>query len=117
MQDTKPECKSTVAVTIALRDGMVQCTPDCVYARHGQAIEWKCEEDFPFAIHLGYDSPFEREYYQATRQQPIRLNIANDTHRGRYKYVVAVSATAKRFGLRTHRSLSAFEARKFILRY
>ncbi len=90
MQNTKTECKSTVAVTIALRDGMVQCTPDCVYARHGQAIEWKCEGDLAFAIHLGYDSPFERVHHQAPRQQPIRLDITNAIHRGRYKYVVAV---------------------------
>lgn len=90
MQDTKAECKSTVPVTIALKDGIVQCAPDCVYAQRGQTIEWKCQGDFPFAIHLGYDSPFERVHHQASREEPIRLNIASDTRRGRYKYVVAV---------------------------
>jgi plastocyanin len=90
MQDTKVECKSTVEVAIALEGGMVQCTPDCVYAHRGQTIEWKCQEDFPIAIHLGYDSPFDRVHHQATRKQSIRLKITNDTRRGRYKYVVAV---------------------------
>ncbi|MEI6613882.1 MAG: hypothetical protein WCL37_03215 [Chrysiogenales bacterium] len=90
MQDTKAECKSTVTVTIALKDGIVHCTPDCVYMRRGQNIEWKCEGDFPFAVHLGYDSPFEREQYHAPRQQRIRLDLANDARYGRYKYVVAI---------------------------
>jgi hypothetical protein len=84
MQDTN------VTVTVALKDGIVQCTPDCVYARRGQTIEWKCQENFPFAIHLGYDSPFERVHHQAPQKQPIRLNIPSDIPRGRYKYVIAV---------------------------
>jgi hypothetical protein len=90
MQEPKNGCKSTVVVTIALKDGVVQCTPDCIYAYRGQAIEWKCEKDFPFAVHLGYDSPFNRVHHQALRQQPIRLDIGKDTPRGKYKYVVAV---------------------------
>jgi plastocyanin len=90
MENQKNECKSTVTVNIALKDGIVQCTPDCIYVRRGQTIEWQCEKDFPFAIHLGYDSPFERAHHQAPRQELIRLNIPKETPRGRYKYVVAL---------------------------
>lgn len=90
MQDQKTECKSTVTVTVALKDGIVQCTPDCAYVRRGQNIEWKCERDFAFAIHLGYDSPFERAQYQVPRQERIRLNIPKEIPHGRYKYVVAL---------------------------
>jgi hypothetical protein len=90
MQDPKNGCKSTVEVTVALKDDIVQCTPDCAYVCRGQTIEWKCERDFPFAIHLGYDSPFERVHHHAPKQQRIRLDIAKNTPRGRYKYVVAV---------------------------
>ena len=88
----KPDAQ-TVWVTIALNtaEGIIQCTPDCIIVHHGQAIEWKCEGDLAFAIHLGYDTPFDKVHHQAPQGQHIRLDIPTGKGRGRYKYVVAVT--------------------------
>jgi hypothetical protein len=84
------EAGSDVQVTIVLEDAIVKCTPACAYLRRGQTIEWICQGNFPFAIHMGYDTPFEKEHYQAPPRQSIRLSIAPSHRYGRYKYTVAV---------------------------
>ncbi|MBU4404275.1 MAG: hypothetical protein L6428_03320 [Candidatus Aminicenantes bacterium] len=90
MRETKTAAKRIVPVTITLKDGLVQCNPNCAYVRRGQTIEWNSTKNFPFTIHLGYNSPFTREQLQAPKQKPILFNIPKNTPHGRYKYVIAL---------------------------
>lgn len=84
MQDTK-------SVTVTIEDGIVQCNPASAYVHKGQTLTWICKEGFPFAIHLGYDSPFDEVHLQAHGKDGINLFTNNGTPCGRYKYVVAIS--------------------------
>lgn len=90
MERRKSKAEKIVPVKITLSKGLVQCAPCRTYVRRGESIEWDCAKNFPFAIHLGYDSPFAKVHHQALRQQRIRLNIAKNTPCGSYKYIIAV---------------------------
>ncbi len=90
MRKTKVVAKKPVPVKISLKNGLVQCEPFCPHVHRGQAIEWTYFKKFPFAIHLGYDSPFEIVHYQMSGQNHIRLVIAKDIPLGWYKYSIAL---------------------------
>ncbi len=90
MSKTKAVAKKPVAVKIALKNGLVQCDPFCPHVQWGQAIEWIGYKDFPFTIHLGYDSPFAIVHHQMSRQKRIRLVIAKNIPLGWYKYTIAL---------------------------
>jgi hypothetical protein len=79
-----------VTVTIAIENGMVKCEPACAYVRPGESIIWECPAGFPYAIHLGYGSPFKKVHHQKPGRERIELSIPQGTHHARVKYTVAV---------------------------
>lgn len=72
----------------------------CVKIYPGDSVIWKCSNKLklPFAIHIGWDSPFEKESYQSIDGTPIQATVDIDLPFGRYggyKYFVAVCKDRK----------------------
>jgi hypothetical protein len=63
--------------------------PDIVVCR-GDKIEWQCE--FPYAIHLGSNSPLNRMAYSSEKEAngKIRDFVMEEMPYGSYKYSIAV---------------------------
>jgi hypothetical protein len=69
--------------------------PSCS-TRRGQTIEWFCQGEGYYAIHFGWESPFEYITYQAPLGKRISLRIPDEARRARYKYTVVVVDTDRR---------------------
>ena len=64
--------------------------PDPVVVRRGDNVEWVCTNDYPFAVHLGWSSPFLKGRYRAPGRSKVSDRIPENAHYGDYKYFVAV---------------------------
>ena len=89
MSERKPREPEAVPVTITIENGMVKCDPACAYVSPGGSIVWDCQAG-PFAIHLGYGSPFKKIHHQKPGQERLELPIPQGTRHCRIKYTVAV---------------------------
>jgi hypothetical protein len=72
-------------------DGDYECDRANCRVRKNETIEWMCQggEGF-YAIHLGWDWPFEELTLSAPLGKRISLRIPKEARRGRYKYTVVV---------------------------
>jgi hypothetical protein len=69
--------------------------PSCS-TRRGETIEWFCHGEGYYAIHLGWDSPFDEITYQEKLGRRISIRIPDDARRARYKYTVVVVDTERK---------------------
>jgi plastocyanin len=84
----KPETRT---VTISMEDGNISYDKLCVFVEPEDTIEWACENDnYHFAVHIGWDSPLRKGRYRATKGKRISDRVPEDARPGRYKYFVAV---------------------------
>jgi hypothetical protein len=70
--------------------------PSCG-TRRDETIEWFCQGTGYYAIHIGWESPFDETTLETTLQAPlgkrISRRIPSHARRGRYKYTVVVVDT------------------------
>ncbi len=78
----------TIKITV---DGYGDFTYDnpliWVYPR--DTIIWKCTNDCPFAIHIGWSSPVKGRY-RSVDGKPIEASVQQNAQPGYYSYTVAV---------------------------
>jgi hypothetical protein len=76
----------------------IDCSPDgdfeydryeC-HVKKNETMEWLCTGKGFYAIHLGWESPFDDICYQAPLGERISIRIPENARRGRYKYSVVV---------------------------
>jgi len=79
----------TVRIYVDPEEGVLKTDPACAYVRRGDKIVWECPTG-PFAIHLGYGSPFKKVHHQKPGREKFELPIPQDTPHCRIKYSVAV---------------------------
>jgi len=95
-----PEKGTTVRITIKVENGdfSYDSSRPIVIVYRNQWIEWKCEPEYAFAVHLGWNSPqdvkknspFEKGRYRAEKGGIIKVKVEHDAQYGRYEYFVAV---------------------------
>ncbi len=77
-------------VTITVDDqGNFRYGNPLVWVRAGETIVWECTNKYPFAVHIGWDSPLEYGRYRSSGD-PIKANVMKDARPGYFRYSVAV---------------------------
>jgi len=75
-------------ITINVNDGNFTYSELVAYVDPGDDIEWICENEYDFAIHLSRCSPLNKGRFRG--KKIIKANVEKDAKRGIYKYFVAV---------------------------
>lgn len=76
-------------------NGEIFTTPPSDRVPRNGEIEWTCDNDYHFALSLGYNSPCEKEQDCAGPGGTITAQVRPDAPYGEYKYVVAVFKDGK----------------------
>jgi hypothetical protein len=61
-----------------------------IWVDRGAKIIWECQGGYPFAVHLGWDSPLDKGRYRASKKEKIVARVLNDARAGYYQYTVVV---------------------------
>ena len=79
----------TVKITVT-DEGEFLYEPLIVKMERGDVIEWKfLNENYYFAVHIGWNTPLNIMQHQEISGKPIRGKVREDAPNGRYKYFVA----------------------------
>ncbi|UCG50725.1 MAG: hypothetical protein JSW58_11010 [Candidatus Latescibacterota bacterium] len=62
----------------------------CYIERKHKTVQIRCEQGYPFAVHIGWNTPFEKGRDRAKGGETIYLHLKKDALPGEYKYLVAV---------------------------
>jgi hypothetical protein len=60
------------------------------WARRGDKVVWECTNNYPFAIHIGWNTPFKKGRISSNNGKPIDLTVKDDAQFGDYTYTVVV---------------------------
>ena len=71
-------------------DGDFKYDKRVCFVRRGETIEWICDGEGFFAVHIGWNSPLEKGRYRNGQGKRISAHVPKDAPKGRYEYFVAV---------------------------
>jgi plastocyanin len=81
-------------VKIKVENGDFTYNPQGLMVYRNDTVEWICDEGHAFAVHLGWNSPFEKCRYRAKKGQSVGPEkIRDDAPWDRYEYFVSVLET------------------------
>jgi len=87
-KDRNPETH-TIIITVD-NDGNFTYDNPLIWVDPGDTIVWECENKWPFAIHVGWNSPLEKGRYQSTDGTRIEATVPVGARPSYYYFTVAV---------------------------
>jgi hypothetical protein len=78
----------TISITVD-NDGHFSYENPLIWVYPGDTIVWECTNNYPFAIHIGWNSPAKGRY-RSVDGKPIEAQIRGNAQFGYYHYIVAV---------------------------
>lgn len=85
----KKSREHTVRIVVD-KDGNLTYDNPVIWVDRGDSIIWECQGDYPFAVHVGWNSPLDKGRYQAPKGRKITANVPENALPGHYPYTVAV---------------------------
>jgi hypothetical protein len=81
----------TITIHVNWRKEEIWTTPPIIKVPRSGVLEWSVAgEGYHFALNFGYNSPYEKEQYQAGPGGSIPVQVLSDAPFGEYKYTIAV---------------------------
>ncbi len=79
--------ETTVSISFSREEG-ISCDPAVVTVCRGQEIRWRCDK--PFAIHFGWDAPWQGASLPGNERGEIVQRVEENVQYGRFKYFIAI---------------------------
>jgi len=77
-------------IEITVEDGDFTYDNPIIWVDPGDIIKWECTNHWPFAIHVGWDSPLKKGRFRSVNGNSIKTIVPDEARPGNYEYAIAV---------------------------